>query len=269
MKQFLWIALCMLSFSLGFAQSPLRITDNNHIGWYVTQATVKMSQKWDLYTEYQWRRDRWISSWQQSQVRAGVQYNLHKQVSVLAGYSFINTYVYGDYPIASKGYPFPEHRVYEQLVLKNPIGRFDISHRIRLEQRWVGQMTALPERSVAEWRYTNRVRYMFRLNIPLKGNTLDNNEFYVGTYDEIFISFGEKVKNNIWDQNRFALLLGYKFNPMVRIEGGFFDQRLAQGTPVKVNNVDEMIIQNNTGLIASAIFNIDAHALIHKKTEAK
>jgi len=251
---------CILSLSFAVAQSPLRITDYNAIGWYVYQGTFKLSPKWDLYTEYQWRRDHLGLSWQQSQFRGAVQYNFHKQVSGAVGYSFINTYVYGDYPIASKGYPFPEHRVYQQLILKNPIGRFDISHRLRMEQRWVGQMNAITDtttRGVAEWRYTNRARYMMRVNVPLKGNTLDDKEIYAAAYDEIFFSFGQKVKMNIWDQNRFAALIGYKLNSNFRVEGGFFSQILQQGGLVKQDGVDKAVIQYNDGIIATAILNFD------------
>lgn len=275
MKQFFALVFLFSVFFYGLQaqttpeDTTYRIADNNNIGWYVYQGTFKLNDKWDVYTEYQWRRDNWIHNWMQSQIRAGVQYNLNKQASFLLGYSFINTYVYGDYPLASKGYPFPEHRTYQQMVLKNPIGRFDFTHRLRLEQRWIGQMNALPDRSVHNWRYTNRVRYMMRVNFPLKGNTLDDKEFYLASYDEIFVSFGDKVKSNIFDQNRFAAMLGFKLNSTFRIEGGFFQQMLQQGGYVMQYGKPKVVIQHNNGLIVTAAFTFDTRKWMGKKEEKK
>lgn len=247
--------------------SIYRIEYNNTIGWYVYQGAFKLNDKWELYTEYQFRRDKWGAKPMQNQIRAGIQYNLNKQVSFLLGYSFIDTYVYGegDYPVASKGYPFPEHRNYQQMVIKSPVGRFDFTHRLRLEQRWVGQMKPIADKGVDTWRYTNRVRYMMRVNFPLKGNTLDDKEPYLASYDEIFVSFGDKVKSNIFDQNRFAFMLGYKFNHTFKIEGGFFQQIQQQGGYVMQYGKPKVVLQHNNGLILTAAFTFDTQKWYSKK----
>lgn len=253
----LFLLIGMLS---GFSQNDYRVSDPNHIGWFAYVGTFKLTDKWDLHTEYQWRRDNFVTNWQQSQIRAGLTYNLNKQVAFHGGYSFINTYPYGDYPIASKGYPYPEHRVYEQVVLKNPIGKLDIQHRFRLEQRWVGKMktaATVADRGVEEWIYTNRFRYMCRLNYPLKGNAIENKTPYIGAFQEIFVSFGKNVKSNLFDQSRSSVLFGYKFNPLLKLELGPFAQIQQQGGWITKNSKQEAVIQYNTGFLFNVLINVD------------
>ncbi len=79
-------------------------------------------------------------------------------------------------------------------------------------------------------------------------------------YDEIFVGFGANVQANIFDQNRIGILLGYRFNKNVRIEGGVLNQILQFGRQINGKNV----IQNNNGIILNASFNID---LTHKAIE--
>jgi len=49
-----------------------RINTNNSIGWYNFFGTFKISEKFGIHTEYQWRRNEMITEWQQSLLRVGV-----------------------------------------------------------------------------------------------------------------------------------------------------------------------------------------------------
>jgi hypothetical protein len=68
------------------------------------------------------------------------------------------------------------------------------------------------------------------------------------------IGFGQNVGQNIFDQNRLGLLLGYRFNKQVRIEGGYFNQILQLGYREKITG--QNIIQHNTGFIINAFWNL-------------
>jgi hypothetical protein len=94
---------------------------------------------------------------------------------------------------------------------------------------------------------------MVRVQVPLKGNAIKNKTPYVAMYDEIFIGFGKNVNENIFDQNRFGLLFGYKFNDIVRLEAGYLNQMLQLGREVNGRNV----FQNNNGFIINTNINID------------
>lgn len=143
MKQIALITLFSLSTISGFSQGN-RIIDRNRIGWYTYNGDHKLARRWQLHTEYQWRRIDFIRTWQQSLARVGLVYKLTDRVNVSGGYTQFTTYPYGDYPSADKGVPVPEHRIYEDIELSDTFGRLGLSHRFRLEQRWLGQPSDAP-----------------------------------------------------------------------------------------------------------------------------
>jgi hypothetical protein len=228
-----------------------RLRDDNAIGWYTYTGTFRMHQRWSLHTEYQWRRENFVATWQQSLLRIGVNYHLNPNMMFHLGYGWIETFNYGDYPVNGFGKQFPEHRIYQQLNITQKIGRVDLLHRYRLEQRWVGRFNTSESDSPDGWSYLNRLRYMLRLQVPLQGPTLDDNEFYLAAFDEIFIGFGKKVNQNIFDQNRVAFLAGYRVNKNLRMEAGYL-QQIAQ-LPRRIE--DRNVFQYNSGMLLNLVIN--------------
>lgn len=234
----------------GFSQNN-RETEYNSIGWYAFFGNYKIDDKWSLHGEFQWRRVDWITNPQQNLYRVGVNYKIHPQVTFRVGYAFIDTFNYGDQPLAGNGIRFPEHRLYQMALINNPIGKVLLSHRFMLEQRWVGRSLDPNATKADESVFLNRIRYMFRADLPLKGPSLEDKEPYLAVYDEVFIGFGKNVNQNIFDQNRLGILAGYRFSGSVRIEGGYFNQILQFGRLVNGKNY----FQNNQGLIINSFFN--------------
>jgi len=224
-----------------------RINEYNNIGWYAFFITPKISNKVSAHIEYQWRRTDWIKNWQQSLPRVGINYKINNNLTVQAGYAWIFTYPYGNTTLAALPVTFPEHRMYEQLTVSTPVGKTNLSHRLRLEQRWVGRYTNIASEKPDSWVYLNRVRYMPRLDVPVAKKT------YIAAYDEILIGFGKNVGENIFDQNRIALMAGYKFNPHLRIEAGYINQTLQLGREVNNKNV----FQHNNGIVINTYVNIN------------
>lgn len=246
------IILTIIFFHLSlttFAQRDKRTYNHNTIGWYMYFGDHAITKKLGIHTEYQFRRIDIIKYWQQSLARVGVNYNLNEKAMLTGGYAFISTFPYGENPIAATGYPFPEHRAYQQLIFKNPIGRFDVSHRYRLEQRWLGILLPGKGHKISEWRYVNRARYMLRIAFPLKGNTLEDKEPYLAVYDEILIGFGKNLRSNFFDQNRLYGAIGYKVNKQLKVEIGFLNQAVQQGNGT--------VFEFNNGLQVSIFHNMD------------
>src|SRR4051794_35639499 len=100
-----------------------RLSEYNTIGWYTTTITPAISKKISLHGEYQWRRDNLIKDWQQSLLRVGVNYKITPQVTVHAGYGWIQTFPYGTYNLASVPKSYPEHRIYEQVTVSTNVGK--------------------------------------------------------------------------------------------------------------------------------------------------
>ncbi len=220
-----------------------RYSDFNNINWLQQVTTIHLNKKWALHGEYQWRRTDGLKYWQQSLVRIGLNRKLNDAVALQAGYAWSETFAYGDFPIAAMG-TFPEHRFYQQLVLRQPAGRITMTHRFRTEQRWLGQViTTGGRREVGSWSFVHRFRYQLRAAYALS-DRLEKQPYLVAA-DEIFIGAGKKVGVNIFDQNRLFLLAGYKFSNTFSLEAGYINQTLQQGK--RVNNAT--IMQRNNGIL--------------------
>lgn len=224
-----------------------RISDHNTIGWYTLIVSPKINEKLSGHIELQWRRNHVITSWQQSLVRAGLTYKLNSQVALQAGYGWSETFPYSEHFVAGVRKTFPEHRIYEQVVLTNFINKVKLSNRLRIEQRWNGVFTSLDDKT-PHFLYLNRVRFMPRIDVPLD----KKNKLYAALYDEIFVQFGKNVGQNVLDQNRIGIVAGYTFSKKLRLEGGFINQTLQYGRQIDGKNV----FQYNNGLIINAYVNL-------------
>ncbi len=246
------LVVCLGCFQIALGQNN-RLNTNNNIGWYNYFGTFKVTEKYGIHTEYQWRRNNYITDWQQSLLRVGLNYNLNPRVLFRVGYAWIETYPYGDIPLNGLGRDFTEHRIFEMVQLSHKEGIVDFSHRFMLEQRFVGRYTSANEATEDEFPLLNRMRYMVRLQIPLKGKEIKDKTPYIALYDEVFIGFGKNVNANVFDQNRIGILLGYRYNKNLRMEVGYLNQTLQYGRQISGQNV----FQNNNGFIINTNFNFD------------
>ena len=176
------LVVCLGCFKIALGQNN-RLNTNNNIGWYNYFGTFKVAEKFGIHTEYQWRRNNYITDWQQSLLRVGLNYNLSPRVLFRVGYAWIETYPYGDIPLNGLGRDFTEHRIFEMVQLSHKEGIVDFSHRFMLEQRFVGRYTSANEATEDEFPLLNRLRYMVRFQIPLKGKEIKDKTPYVALYD--------------------------------------------------------------------------------------
>jgi len=220
-----------------FSQNAQRISTVNANGWYNYFGDHAVSERWGVHLEGQWRRHDVITKWQQLLLRPGVNFSPNKNVMFTAGYAFVDTYPYGDFPVTHR---FPEHRIFEQVILKHELGKLGLQHRYRLEQRYLGQKINPSDSRIDLWRYENRFRYMMRMNIPLG----DEKKLYLGVYDEIMVNFGNNVASNLFDQNRAYAALGYSLGKNTKLEIGYLLQTLQQrsGRVIEYNNTFQLSI---------------------------
>ncbi len=242
---------CLLCLPRANAQT--RMATYNNIAWGCYFGDHKITSKWGLHTEYQWRRTGFGQHAQQSLARIGVNYQLHPKVMLTLGYGLIHTYSYGDLPIArldnaGKGQLFPEHRIYQDVLINDKIEKVDIQHRLRLEQRYMGLFYDTENNRIAgKWKLFNRFRYRFKIAVPL------TEKWYAHGYDELFVSFGKDVGYNVFDQNRINIGLGYKLNKHAKIEAGYFSQ-ITQKARLS-NNL--AVFEYNQGFLVSLFYNLD------------
>ena len=254
MHRIVLLTFLIFSFFLqnGIGQNS-RITDRNSIGWFNNFTTIKFSSKWSSHLEYQWRRENIVKDWQQSLFRIGVNYQVNNKLTLRAGYAWIETFPYGDISLQAAGKRFPEHRAFQMATITDNAGRVEISNRFMLEQRWLGRYTNAALTKPDDFLFLNRLRYMFRMQMAIGRKKIEDKTPYAAIYDELFIGFGKNVNENVFDQNRLGILLGYRFNKKFRVEGGFLQQIVQLGREVNNRNV----FQYNNGIILNSYFNFD------------
>jgi hypothetical protein len=210
------LLLFLLSFIIKqnavLAQSTTRqISEQNHI-WFIENGTIKLKKDLLLFHDVQFRRSDFGADAQQILLRIGLLYNFPSKLQAGAGYCFVETYPYGNFPVQNA---FPEHRIWEQAQFKMELGKFNVFNRYRLEQRFIGNPTT---GQFKPSRFENRMRYMVRINRAI------GEKFYANVFDEIFVNFGKNIGRNIFDQNRIAANVGYKLSKHIAVELGYMEQ---------------------------------------------
>jgi hypothetical protein len=206
---------------IGAAQPALpKILDFNSHGWYVYSGDHPVSGPWGVHLEGQWRRADLGLRWQQLFVRPALNYRISDTLMFSIGYGFAQTYPYGDFPVRAA---FPEHRIYQQVLVRQPVRVANLQHRFRLEQRFV----RYPQPQPLSWTYQNRFRYFGRADFPLTRYGNGEAEWYLPVSNEIFIGMPPNYGARPFDQNRLSVGIGRSFGA-VNVEVGYLNQFLGQ-----------------------------------------
>lgn len=234
---FLFIIFLLAANKLSLAQ-PFRTNTSNTNAWLMYFGNHRFSNNWGLHAEAQWRRHNLLADKQQLLLRTGIDNYLKNGSRITVGYAFINTYPYGDFAVANT---FPEHRIWQQFFTAQQLGRVGLSHRYRLEQRWLGNAAT---GNFENGRYENRFRYMAKITVPLGQN---GSPVFAAAYNELFVNFGKEVGYNLFDQNRLYAALGYVISPTIKLEVGYLYQ-VVQQRPLDFNGTipRNRIEQNHT-----------------------
>lgn len=220
-RNILLLLICMFQSWAAIALAQGRVSTTNYNAWYSYFGDHPVSKRWEVHLEGQWRRHDLGPKWQQLLLRPGVNFELNPNVILTAGYGFVDTFQYGDYPVP---YRFPEHRLFQQALLKHKVGKLDLQHRYRLEQRFFGVRSDSAIDIIDDSRHENRFRHLTRVNIPLT----QDKKYYIATFDEFFINFGKNVAANIFDQNRAYVAMGLPVARGTKIEIGYMLQIIQQ-----------------------------------------
>lgn len=176
--------------------------------WLMYFGKNQISDKFSIHSEIQFRNHTITpNNTEQWLLRLGLNYHFSEKAFVTAGYAYISSYVYDS---EQKSPETEEHRIWQQFILTNKIGRVKFEHRYRIEQRWVNQ------------NYKNRFRYRLMLFIPLNKPKIEEKTLFLGLYDEIFLN----TKETFFDRNRAYGALGYQFNKTTSVQVGMMHQQV-------------------------------------------
>jgi hypothetical protein len=234
-------------------------------GWLATFQNYKLSPKFGLYFDGQFRS---THGWQQMNallLRPGVNFYLSPSLTGTVGYAYIPQQRISG---GVTGY-LPEHRTWQQLTYshKTHLGHHAhttaIAHRLRLEQRYIPKHHAegnslVHDRNV----YAGRFRYFTRAVIPLGGmrpvtvppanpasagsthaeptaaSRAFTQGFFAAIQNELFLNIGDPspVNGKLFDQNRAYMAVGYRWSNQFDVEMGYLNQYISGAGNNSINN---------------------------------
>ncbi|MHA7057679.1 DUF2490 domain-containing protein [Aquimarina sp. M1] len=169
--------------------------------WYMYFGTNQITDKLSIHSEAQIRFYEVAGTFNQLLLRTGLNYHLNEKAIVTAGYAYINTDgTFEDIPNEENS---EEHRIFQQFILKNEVGKIKFEHRYRLEQRFISTQSD----DVTE----HRARYRLQLTYPF------NDQWFLNFYDEVFINLQEPI----FGQNRLYGAIGYNVKSNLSLQLGY------------------------------------------------
>lgn len=185
-----------------FALIPLQMTSQeSSLGnWLIYIGNKQLNEKWNLHHEVQYRNYNTIGDLEQLLLRTGLGYNLGDKSNLLLGYGYINGENYDDNGQKTTSH---EHRIYQQFITKQKVGKLNLQHRYRFEQRFLKDD------------FKTRFRYFLGLSLPIK-----KSNYYLSAYNEIFLNGASSV----FDRNRIYGGLGYQIKKNWKVELGYMNQ---------------------------------------------
>jgi hypothetical protein len=216
MKKLL-IAITLLLTIQSFAQS----NPEDKLGvWYAYGGSHKVSEKFTLKTQAQFRFFDVANDLQQLMLRAGVNYKFNNTFSGYFGYAYFNT----DATFDVIGGDAREHRIVEDLNINYKHAEFGFAHRIRLEHRF----------------FTNDTRHWIRYQLGINHPLSEKLSAYI--YDEVFFNF----QGDTYSQNWFGIGVKHKLSDMVKLQLGYHNislngganfNRLIAGISISTNHI--------------------------------
>lgn len=203
-------------------------------GWVASFNSVKLSPKWGLHFDVQLRAADDLGYVRNLLVRPGLVYFINNNHNITAGYALIQTFADPDIPAAAD---LAEHRIWQQYVAGYKIGDIPLTHRFRLEQRFIGR----PSDDV----FSQRLRYFVRAIIPLNGKPKPFSKgLFAGLQNELFLNLQNKdqLNNSSFDQNRAYASFGYRINKNLDLEAGYLNQYLKGSANHVTNHVVQLAV---------------------------
>jgi len=242
------IVMAMIS-QAGLAQPANRKVVDQPLEWFAVTTNWKLNKRLTYMLEGQFR---YVSGFQpqQYQLRTALDIGVNGHLSIVPlGYVYTWNYKYGKQPVSVSN---NEHRLWEQVSYKHHVGRLHISHRLRLEQRFIQVHALSQEGGLINEGYDmhqNRLRYRFMATVPLNHTRMQTGTYYVCAWDEAFLSRGDNVTFHEPDQNRLFAGVGKQVTSKLTIQGGFLYQML-----IKANGAMQ---ENNIGVQLQLTYAVD------------
>lgn len=196
---FLVVLFCIIQHA--FSQNSINKQYQNWTQYFIN---IRFAERWSANADT-WYRWKDISGQKfQTGVRGSFTYHFKQPVTLTVGYAYFLHFPIDNGATITRH----EHRPWQQLSINSKLGRLQMMHRYRFEQRWIEKAsnTAL----LGGYAFNFRGRYQLNLQYPLNKKEITQGTLYAIAFNEIFVNFGKEIVYNYFDQNRIGFGLGFQ-----------------------------------------------------------
>lgn len=224
------LLILFVFFFLGSKLTGQELLRNKHL-WTTAIGDVTFGNKWGFNSEVHIRFTNQCKDLQQYLFIPGISYKLIKEVQLAAGYTYFKNYPHGKYPLAL---PISENTLWEQITLKQKIGKTLLFHRFRMEERFTQRLkfgsNSIP--FIQGRVYNNRFRYRILINHPIAFKE----RLYFLVFEEIWMNLSKNLFPTSMNQNLLYIGSFYKFNDGLKLGVGYMNQILSRNADLLENN---------------------------------
>lgn len=227
----LFLFILLFAGSIGVSAQTI----NQSSGWLFLMNSTRINEHWGVHFDAQFRtQDEWDGI-RNVLIRPGLTYFINGNNDLTLGYLFTQTFTR---LVGTPENTLTEHRIWQQYIHKHKISGINVSHRFRLEQRFM-------ERSGQANLFAQRFRYFVRFLMPLQKTeqTFDKGLF-AALQDEVFLNIQNKedLNGSLFDQNRAYIAIGYRFSKKLDVETGYMNQALKGAVNNTANNIVQLAV---------------------------
>lgn len=184
--------------------------------WFLILNHYSINEKWRVGNELHIRRNDWLKEQEQFLLRPYVDYKINPNAIFTVGYTYLKTSEYGSTPLPIA---VPENNVWEQLTLNQTYNNLNISHRYRMEHRFIGtpEQTDSGDYEIDGHKFANRFRY--RLTAKRDFGDL----WFAHVFNEVWIH-QDGLKPSSFDRNWLYAGLGYRVAKTGNVQIGYMHQ---------------------------------------------
>lgn len=212
--------------------------------WLASFHTIRLKGKWSLHLDMQLRSTDKLQQLQTLLFRPGIHYAVRKNHLATLGYAWIPN----RYTQPEDNALLPEHRLWQQYTINQPMPYSVIQHRFRFEERFL-PVPELKENNLEAngYRFSTRFRYFTRTVLPLKKPVDGFTKGWFGALqNEVFLNLTGKgnVNGNVFDQNRLYGAIGYRVTKGFDAELGYMWQYIQRRSGIEniSNNIGQLAV---------------------------
>jgi hypothetical protein len=233
------VFICSVVFLIGYIKTA-GAQNNELSGWAAWFHTQRFSTHWGASFDGQFRSADQADYLKNILLRPNINYYFGNKSATL-GYAYVSAN--GRTATGAKTLRH-ENRIFEQFIITQKAGvNTAISHRFRLEQRFLGATATQPEV------FSQRVRYFVRGVIPFNNEPTFTKGAFLALQNEVFanVQNKDKINNHVFDQNRAYVALGYRFSKRIDVDAGYLNQYIQQTQAHTINHIAQVALYTRFG----------------------